>query len=239
MNILVIDTATSVEITAASNGSLVSDQTRTVTESHSVTLFDSIDLALKGAGLVVKDLDLIAAGIGPGSFTGIRIAVTTARMFAQLFGLPLAGIKTHLMYAVSAGGSLNAGENILIAFDAKKSRVFGALYAKSGNELEPVEIIQPGDYHIEYLLKHINTKEKTVLIGDGCEKYYSEIKSGIQNQELLADYKPSGKMICRLVEKIYSGNPDNNDLNKVLPFYARKTDAEIVKESSKSREGIL
>jgi tRNA threonylcarbamoyladenosine biosynthesis protein TsaB len=231
LNILVIDTATKIEIAAASSGSAFSDKINTVSVSHSITLFDSIDLALKEIQLQLKDINVIGVGIGPGSFTGIRIAVTTARMFSQIFNLPLIGIKTHLMYAASVCDKAKTGENILIAFDAKKGRVFGALYKKEKDYLNPSEIVEPGDYSIEYLLNFVNLKEKTILIGDGCEKYNTEIIPRIQDHELLSKFIPSGKTICGLVEKIYLENSGNySDLNHVLPFYARRSDAEILKE---------
>lgn len=231
MNILIFDTATAMEIAVASTDKAVSDQTKKIDKSHSVTFFDSIDLVLKEVNIEIKDINLIGVGIGPGSFTGIRIAVTTARMFAQLFEIPLVGVKTHLIYAASAVDAIKPGENILIAFDAKKSRVFGALYTKGENS-NLVELVQPGDYSIEYLLKKINSKEKTLLVGDGCEKYYTEIKSKISLDDTFFDYKPAGKNICDLVRNIYLASPDNyRDINNVIPFYSRKSDAEIIKEA--------
>ncbi|MBN2402422.1 MAG: tRNA (adenosine(37)-N6)-threonylcarbamoyltransferase complex dimerization subunit type 1 TsaB [Spirochaetes bacterium] len=230
MNILAIDTATKIEIAAASSENVFSDQTKAVNVSHSIMLFNNIDLALKEAKIELNDINVIGVGIGPGSFTGIRIAVATARMFSQVFDLPLVGIKTHLMYAASVNEKANAGENILIAFDAKKSRVFGALYKKGEDDLKPVAIIEPGDYTIEYLVNSIIPEKKTILIGDGCGKYYTEIKSQVKEHELLPYFMPSGKTICRLIKKVYLENPDNySDLNNVLPFYARRTDAEIMK----------
>jgi tRNA threonylcarbamoyladenosine biosynthesis protein TsaB len=232
LNILIIDTATAIEIVAAAARENIADRTKKVETSHSVTLFENIDLALKGISTDIKDINLIGTGIGPGSFTGIRIAVTTARMFAQIFGLPIVGMKTHLMYAYSAVEQAETDDYILIAFDAKKSRVFGALYKKDKNG-NPVELIQPGDYEIEFLINKINYN-KTILIGDGCEKYYDQLKTGLSKYDLLPEYKPSGKIICGRVEKLYRENPDQyNDYNKVLPFYSRKTDAEIMKESRK------
>jgi tRNA threonylcarbamoyladenosine biosynthesis protein TsaB len=230
LNILSIDTATKIEIAAASSGNMFSEQIKIMSESHSVSLFENIDLVLKNIKIELKDINLIGVGIGPGSFTGIRIAVSTARMFSQILNLPLVGIKTHLMFAASVCNKAKAGDNILIAFDAKKSRVFGALYKKEKDDLNPAEIIQPGDYSIEYLLNHVNPEEMTLLTGDGSEKYYSEIKNKINNCILLSDFLPSGKIICSLVEKMYLENPgEHNELNRVLPFYARRSDAEILK----------
>jgi tRNA threonylcarbamoyladenosine biosynthesis protein TsaB len=229
LNILVIDTATKIEVVSVLAGNTVSDKTMNTGLSHAATLFSNIDLALQEANIDLRDLNIIGVGTGPGSFTGIRIAVTTARMLAQLLNLPLVGIKTPLMYACSA--EAGPEENILIAFDAKKGRVFGALYKKSGHELKPVEIIRPGDYRIEQLTGKADMNKKTLLIGDGCGKYYEEIKSAIKDHALLKDFRPSGRKICELVKTTWLKNPDEySDLNKILPFYARRSDAEIIKE---------
>jgi tRNA threonylcarbamoyladenosine biosynthesis protein TsaB len=230
LNILAIDTSTKIEIAAASSGNSFSEEIKAVSESHSVSLFENIDLVLKKIKLELKDINLMCVGIGPGSFTGIRIAVSTARMFAQIFNLPLVGIKTHLMYAVSVCDKAKSGDNILIAFDAKKSRVFGALYKKENDDLNPTEIVKPGDYSIEYILSHVKPGETTILAGDGSEKYFTDIKNRIERCDLLTDFLPSGKIICSLAEKIYLENPgEYGNLNKVLPFYARRSDAETMK----------
>ena len=228
MNILVIDTSTPVEIVAAASGKSVSDQIRLVSVSHSATLFGSIDKALKEISIEPEDLNLIGVGIGPGSFTGIRIAVTTARMLSQILDLPLVGINSQLLYAASASEEAGKNDYILIAFDAKKGKVFGALYQK--NE-ELVEIREPGDYKIEDLLIGINPAGKTLLIGDGCKKFKEEIELKVADRKYLPVYLPSAETICNLAKRIYSGDPDMyNDFNNIIPFYSRPSDAELNKK---------
>lgn len=227
MNTLVIDTSTNLEIIAA-RGQLFSDKTHIVDISHSRTISERIDSALREAGLNIKDINLIGVGIGPGSFTGIRIAVTTARMFAQILNIPIVGIKTHLIFALSFLESVQENENILIAFDAKKQRVFGALYRKSRDYL-PQEIVNPGDYKIGYLAERINRNYKTVIIGVGIENHIEIINSCISNYKII-DNKPSGLKFCDLVEYFYNKNPGEfTDFNKILPFYSRKSDAEVMR----------
>ncbi|MBN2040006.1 MAG: tRNA (adenosine(37)-N6)-threonylcarbamoyltransferase complex dimerization subunit type 1 TsaB [Spirochaetes bacterium] len=229
MNILIIDTSTSVEVVAAATENAVSDMIRPVSVSHSATLFESIDNVLKEINIEPGDLDLIGAGIGPGSFTGIRIAVTTARMFSQLLDLPLVGIKSQLLYAASAMEEAEKGNNILVAFDAKKGKVFGALY-ENKEDLE--EINEPGDYKIDDLLNNVSTEEETLLIGDGCAKFEKEIKAKITKQRYLADYLPKAEAVCSLVKREYLKNPEiRENFNNVVPYYSRLSDAEIIRKN--------
>ncbi|MDY6967937.1 MAG: tRNA (adenosine(37)-N6)-threonylcarbamoyltransferase complex dimerization subunit type 1 TsaB [Spirochaetota bacterium] len=226
MNILTIDTATEMEIIAVSTIHSISEITNLVGISHSITLFDNIKSALYKLDITINDIDLIGVGIGPGSFTGIRIAVSAARMLAQILNIPLVGIKTHYLYAASVRAAIN--ENILITFDAKKDRVFGALYRKTEYPLLPQEIIAPGDYLIDYLLENINNDYKTLLIGNGSDKYYPTIKNKISDFCMMSKLKPSATSICELTEYIYMNNPNHyTDINNTIPFYMRKSDAEI------------
>lgn len=228
MNILVIDTASSLEIIAAARGDEASEASIVVSTSHSVTIMDTIGGCLEHLGLAAGDLDCLGVGVGPGSFTGIRIAVSAARMLAQVLGKPLVGIHTHLLYAVSV--KADPGENILIAFDAKKGRVFGALYRAGESALSPREVIAPGDYPMERLLDGADRSRKTYLIGNGIEKY-RQAAATLEHGVFLDNFKPSGTVICGLVRETYLKSPaDYGDYNRIVPCYARKSDAEIAKE---------
>lgn len=233
MNILVIDTASPLEIIAASRGDDAAETSVVVNTSHSVTILDTIGRCLNGLGLAAADISCLGVGVGPGSFTGIRIAVSTARMMAQVLGIPLVGVPTHLLYAVSVVGE--AGENILVAFDAKKGRVFGALYRNSGSPLAPREIIPPGDYGIERLLDGVDGSRKTHLIGNGAEKY-REALLPLERGVFEENFAPSGEAMCGLVRETFRADPSRfTDYNRTVPRYARKSDAEVAKELRKKK----
>ncbi len=228
MNILVIDTASPLEIIAAVRDDDAAETSIVVNTSHSVTILDTIDRCLKKIGLAAGDLNCIGVGVGPGSFTGIRIAVSTARMLAQVLGIPLVGIPTHLLYAVSV--QAEPEDNIMIAFDAKKGRVFGALYRRSGSLLEPEEIVPPGDYTIGHLLGMLDRSRKTHLVGNGIEKYRQALAS-LEKGVFLETFAPSGGTMCGLVRETYLKDPPAyGDYNKTLPRYARKSDAEAARD---------
>ena len=229
LNILTIDAATETEIVAVSNGNSFSDKTKAVDISHSVTLFETIDNALKDLNLAIHDINCIGVGTGPGSFTGIRIAVTTARMLAQILDVPLVGIATQLIYTCSADAK--PGTLVLPAFDAKKKRVFGALYRITDDPLLPEEVIAPGDFPMEHLVQAADPSSPLIAVGSGSEKYHNVITDYIPGAGIRTTFVPSGIQACRIVEKIYTCSPsDYSDFTKVLPNYARKSDAEIIKD---------
>ncbi len=229
LNVLTIDAATETEIVAVTAGNSFSDKTKIVEISHSVTLFETIHSALKELNITIHDINCIGVGTGPGSFTGIRIAVTTARMLAQILDVPLVGIATQLIFACSADAK--PGTLLLPAFDAKKKRVFGALYRISDDPLSPEEIIAPGDYPMEYLAQGAEPGSPLIAVGSGSGKYHDVIVEHIPGAEIRSPFIPSGIQACRIVEKTYNINPsDFSDFTKVLPNYARKSDAEVLKD---------
>ena len=226
MNILIFDTATSLETVIISTDRETFTVSENVAMNHSADLFHNMEGLLQKAGITMKDIDAIAVGTGPGSFTGIRIAVSTARMLAQIHAIPLLGIKTHRLYAESI--SVEEPSQILIAFDAKKKRVFGALYRTDGAGSEPVEMVAPGDYSMETLISFCEKSLPVYTIGDGIEKY-SDVLSAAQGSFIhVPGFIPDGERISgmtrRELEKDKGGNHE-----LVVPFYARKSDAETAR----------
>ena len=236
MNILILDTATKIELVLAQSKGRIAQSISPVDFSHSVTLFDTIDGCMQKLGTSISSINLIGVGIGPGSFTGIRIAVSTARMLAQVTQSPLIGIKTPVLYASSLPAKKN--DNILVAFDAKKGRVFGALYKKTGDfGLEA--ITPPGDYPIESLLGTIDHTNQTIACGDGITLYHDIVTEHIHGLDFRKDFIPSGEKVLHLFLQTYKHNRDSyTDFTRVVPFYSRKSDAEIAREAAQKKKHV-
>lgn len=237
MNILTIDTSTDIELISVTMGEKTFEFAENVRMSHSVTMFDSLGRVLKDAGISLKDIDLVAAGVGPGSFTGVRIAVSTARMIAQVLRLPLAGLISQDIYAASA--STAPGEKILVAFDAKKSRVFASLYANESG-FPPVTLVDAGDYSIASVLDKVSPGDRLLCIGDGCVRYAGTIEENSGrigfSYRLIDNFIPRGDAAARLARMKYSESPQKFSFyGNTVPFYARKSDAEIAKEDRERR----
>src|SRR5213083_428247 len=111
MLILAFDTATDVATSAlVSDGEVLGERT-----SRAVTVLEDVDALLRQAGAHTRELDGIAVGIGPGSFTGVRIGLATA--LALALGVPVAGVSTLDALAAGAPGALPV-------VDAKRGEVF-------------------------------------------------------------------------------------------------------------------
>jgi len=226
LNILLLDTATNIEIVALQYNRAIADKTTQTLNSHSVSLFDAIDSACKELNTTIHSIQCIGVGIGPGSFTGIRIAVTTARMLAQILQVPLVGIPTQLLFASAI---VHTNAHCIVAFDAKKGRVFAARYHVTHDSM-PQEILPPGDYTIEQLFSE-QCNQPVIAVGDGSIKYQENMIKLCNTIQIVPDFIPKADGMIRLVESLYMENPTRyTDYRKVQPYYSRKSDAEVMKE---------
>ncbi|MBN2720225.1 MAG: tRNA (adenosine(37)-N6)-threonylcarbamoyltransferase complex dimerization subunit type 1 TsaB [Proteobacteria bacterium] len=92
---------------------------------HSETLLPSIDKALSLAGLTRREVRALAAGTGPGNFTGLRVGLSTFKGWALALGLPILPVPSH---AAAAYFSLGEGKEVLVLTDARKGEVFASRF---------------------------------------------------------------------------------------------------------------
>ena len=139
MLILAFDTATRVATSAlVRDGDVLGERV-----SKAVTLLEEVDDLLRAAGAAPGDLDALAVGTGPGSFTGVRIGLATARGLALSLGIPAAGVSTLDALAAGAPGALPV-------IDARRSEVFVPLRPAKPEELEVEGRLCVGDGAVRY-----------------------------------------------------------------------------------------
>ncbi len=190
--------------------------------AHGTELLPAIDRAVQEAG-GWSQIRLIAVGVGPGSFTGARIGVSTARALAQARELPLTGVSTPA--AVCAGISTRhrgLGERTAIGVvDARRGELFAV--ADAGDGPGPPALSAPGGLPEALDLTISAERPKPLAGGDGAVRFREQIEAtGI---EVLADDDPaqrvSARLICALGSDSGGGRPEG-----VTPDYLRRPDAE-------------
>ena len=139
MKILAYDTSGELLTAAlAENDRVVYDEESVSSERHSSTLIPFLKKVLKKARLKVEELGLLAVGVGPGSFTGIRVGVMTAKLLALVWKTRLVGVSSLEAIAYQADGS---SDRVPVAVDARRGRIYAALYEKKAGKL--IERIAP------------------------------------------------------------------------------------------------
>ena len=106
------------------------------TSDYSSWVLPSADEALRAIGLGIRDVEVFAPATGPGSFTGVRIALTTVKAWSEAYGRGIAGVSRLEAMARQASG---AGAYVAAFADAHRDQVFGALFRREGPALTAVE----------------------------------------------------------------------------------------------------
>lgn len=134
---LAIDTSTYVMgIALTEDDALIAEMITNKKENHSVRLMPAIRALMQEAGWTPQDLDAIAVAQGPGSFTGVRIGVTTAKSMAWALGIPVIGISS---LEILAQNGLYADGFVMPFFDARRGQVFTGLYKREEDRVVQVK----------------------------------------------------------------------------------------------------
>jgi tRNA threonylcarbamoyladenosine biosynthesis protein TsaB len=194
--------------------------------AHAGALLVAIDAAVAAAGGWAA-VDRIAVGIGPGSFTGLRVGIAAARALARGRGLPLVGVGT---LAVLADGLLALdrgpdapGALALAVIDARRGQAFAALYGPGGNEVWS-PFVAGGD---ELRERVAGLPSAPVAGGDGSLRFRLQLEGA---GAVVADaespvHRVSARRLCVLGAAAAVTRPDG-----VQPIYLRRPDAEIWRE---------
>jgi len=119
-------------------------------EDYSIWLPPAIDRVLNAVGRRIADVGIYAAAAGPGSFTGIRIALTTVKAWNEVFGKPIAAVSRLEAFAIQAVGSSDSPrpEFVAACCDAQRGQLYGALYQREGSSHQAIgdaRVVTPGE----------------------------------------------------------------------------------------------
>ncbi|HWT92944.1 MAG TPA: tRNA (adenosine(37)-N6)-threonylcarbamoyltransferase complex dimerization subunit type 1 TsaB [Solirubrobacteraceae bacterium] len=184
---------------------------------HAAQLLPLAHRLLAEAGLTFADLDRIAVGTGPGTFTGLRIGVATARALAQAASAELTGVSTLQALAAAAAAQAPDGR-VLAVLDARRGEAFTALY-EHGAELSPPAAVTPG-------ILATMARADALAVGDGAVRFRDVLApSGIG---VPADGDPLHRVSALALARLAASAPASVDA-AVTPDYVRVPDAELTR----------
>ena len=211
MLILGIDTSTKIctcSIFDSENG-VIAETSLSVKKNHSNIVMPIIDNLFKISDLTINDIDKIAVAIGPGSFTGVRIALGIAKGLAMALNKPLIAVNELDILEAIADGNEN---EIIPLIDARKERVY---YKYQNTYID--------DYLIN-LISNFDKNKKYIFVGDGAINYKNILKDNLgENAIILSMYNafPRASVLCELAL-----NKEEANIYTLEPEYISKSRAE-------------
>jgi tRNA threonylcarbamoyladenosine biosynthesis protein TsaB len=197
---------------------------------HATRLLPLANGLLSEAGLDWGVITRIAVGVGPGTFTGLRIGVATARGLAQSLAAELVGISSLLALSHAAHIEQPEDTGVLAVIDARRNEVFVAAY---DGDMEVVEsrALAPAAMRGLLSMAEANTDfEQWMAVGDGATRYRDAIErlGVVVPDEDSSLHRIDARSLCELGERASPGETD------VVPDYLRRPDAEIAIEGAVS-----
>ncbi len=236
MKLLALDTSTKIAGAALmEDGMLVCEANLNSGLTHSERLMPLVDQCFRLAGWQPGDLDAIAVVAGPGSFTGVRIGVATAKGMAEALGKAVIAVNTLEVLAAGFPGYAGVIAPIL---DARRDQVYCALYDGNQNEL-----LAPTPLALDGLLAHpaVAGAQAIMFCGDGVAPHKAAIAEALGDQARFAPVhlmlQRSGAAAHLAWKRLLAGQ--TMDPADLLPIYLRKSSAEQVldKKASEAANG--
>jgi tRNA threonylcarbamoyladenosine biosynthesis protein TsaB len=219
MNILALDTsmgACSAAVLSA-DGTAMSLHVREalMARGHAEVLMPMVQEALADAGIEPRELDLIAATIGPGSFTGVRIAIAAARGLALATYAKLYGTDSLTVMARGAlSRSLSPGGPFAVAVDARRSMIYLGLYDATGVRLEGPLLVTSDDAASRL------PRDLQLAVGSGAALLAeARTRQGRRIEAALPDLQPSAASLAEIALEA------RKTVATLRPFYLRPPDA--------------
>ncbi|MEK6564283.1 MAG: tRNA (adenosine(37)-N6)-threonylcarbamoyltransferase complex dimerization subunit type 1 TsaB [Candidatus Omnitrophota bacterium] len=227
MNILAIDTSSKYFYLAIAEDDKIKVSIRRPSGRElSRMIIPLIEKALKKANLSLGGIDYFACGLGPGSFTGLRVGLAVIKGFAFSLNKPVLGI---ISLDCLAGSQSDFSGYVCPVVDARRSLVYSAIYRAKNGALKRKSrylLVSPNE-----LLAKFNNQDEVVFLGDGLSLYRDDIKKKLGPRAHFADdnfWYPDPNNLLRLArEKIKS--KETADLDKLVPFYMYPKECQINK----------
>jgi tRNA threonylcarbamoyladenosine biosynthesis protein TsaB len=231
MKLLAIETSTMLGGVAISDDAkgLIAEVRLNVKSTHSERLMMETDHILRQSGLTIDDMEAFAVAEGPGSFTGLRIGISTAKGFSFATGKPVVAVRTL------EGLAMNfpfCRYPVCTLLDARKKEVYGALFRWEGTGF--VRVLDERSSGLSEMMREVAAAEpgEVLFAGEGALVYRESIAEAAGTKARFAPSEkniPSPANIAMLgMQKALAGR--FADPRGLVPFYARRSEAEIKRD---------
>ena len=222
MRILAIDTSSEVCSVALLENDKEIDENRLENgKTHSENLMCLLDELLKRNDMDLKDVDLLACSVGPGSFTGIRIGISTIKPIAEILGKPVASVTS----LETLSKNVEDANVIVSLIDARNNQVYAGIFDNNYNKIEEY-IADDINVIIDKISKHSNI----TFVGNGAILHKELLQSRMINALFIVNNKQSAVNVGKMAYKKYLEN-DLCSADTILPIYLRKSQAERLKKN--------
>ena len=221
MKILAIDTSSSVcSVAILEEDKLIDKNELDDGRTHSENLMPLLDELLKRNSIDIKEVELIACTVGPGSFTGIRIGVASIKPIAEVLNIKVASI----MSLEALARNVENKETIVSLIDARNNQVYCGIFDKEYNSKE--EYIADD---INEVIKVLEKYDNITFVGNGSILHQELLTQKLRNVEFSDNNKQSAENVGKMGYKKYL---ENNlcTADTIMPVYLRKSQAERLKK---------
>ncbi len=194
---------------------------------HSAMLAPSLDIILKSHGLRLKDIDCLVVGLGPGSFTGLRVGVTTAKVFAYALGKKLVGIPSFEAIACLGGDHWEG--TLAVLLDAKKDKLYAALYESKKRKIKMIK--KPFLTDIKSVLA--TSKKPALFLGSGALLHRERIAAALKGRHRINEEKqklfPKAEALVKLALPLIE-RKKFSDPWRLEPLYLHPRDCNAIRK---------
>ncbi|KIS03276.1 tRNA (adenosine(37)-N6)-threonylcarbamoyltransferase complex dimerization subunit type 1 TsaB [Paucilactobacillus wasatchensis] len=225
MKILAMDTSNHpLSVALVEDWQLVAETTLNLAKNHSVYLMPTIESLMKSVDWQPEQLDRVVVAHGPGSYTGVRIAVTTAKTLATTLDIELVGISS--LKLIAANVTTFAPEQLIVSFfDARRGNVFAGGYQWVSGKL----VTSIPEKHVAFnsMLNALPSENRsTILVGELNDGLEEQLKNVTATQFKMAPENttiPSAYQLALLSKQ----ETPVKDIDGFVPNYLRMTEAEV------------
>lgn len=220
---LAVDTATRTQVVALLDGDAVLEhRQRLVRYNHGSSLLGTLQEVLGAQRLGVSDCDLLVVGLGPGSFTGLRVGMATVKALGRAASVPVVGVST--LHAIAHPAAIaHPGAPIFAAIDAHRGQIYAGVFQADADGVSQT-IVAERAWSEGELLKAFSEHEGAQFLGQSLAKYPA-LLDAVTLAPAWASV-PHGAALAELGRAQFE-TQGAADLASLEPNYIRKSDAEI------------